>query len=112
MPGIADSIQQLFTDHQTRLDTATAASGTVGLALLLDQASAEFLKRKVEVLVRDKLAADAAKGSSPTERTTNLATSYSRLASQVRKIAPNDAFYSAFTAGAIAAAQDVFLAFF
>jgi hypothetical protein len=34
------------------------------------------------------------------------------LSKQVRALAPNDAFYSAFTSGSVAAAQDVFLSIF
>ena len=41
-----------------------------------------------------------------------LVSSVSRLAKQVRPLASNDAFYSAFTSGSIAAAQDVFLSTF
>ena len=112
MPTIPQSIQTLFNDHQTRLAAVSAAPGVVGLSLDLDQMSATYLSKAVQILVRPKYAADANAGASPEDKISNLASSVSRLAKQVRPLAPNDAFYSAFTSGSVAAAQDVFLSIF
>lgn len=107
IPTIPQSIQTLFNDHQARLAAVSAASGVVGLSLDLDQISAIYLSKAVQILVRPKYAADANTGASPEDKISNLASSVSRLAKQVRPLAPNDAFYSAFTTGSVAAAQDV-----
>jgi hypothetical protein len=112
MATIPQSIQALFNDHQARLAAVSGASGVVGLSLDLDQISATYLTKAVEILVKPKYAADCNTGTRPEEKISQLATSVSRLAKQVRPLAPNDAFYSAFTAGSVAAAQDVFLSIF
>jgi hypothetical protein len=112
MPTILQSIQSLFNDHQSRLAAVSAASGVVGLTLDLDQISAAYLAKAVETLVKPKYGADANTGATPEDKISLLAGSVSRLAKQVRPMAPNDAFYSAFTSGSVAAAQDVFLSIF
>jgi len=112
MPTIPQSIQTLFNDHQTRLAAIAATPGVVGLSLDLDQISATHLSKAVQMLVRPKYAADASAGTNPEDKISKLASSFSRLAKQVRPLAPNDAFYSAFTSGSIAAAQDVFRSIF
>jgi hypothetical protein len=112
MPSIPQSIQTLFNDHQTRIAAVAAAPGVVGLSLELDQMSATYLSKAVQMLVRPKYAADCNAGTSPEDKISKLAASVSRLAKQVRPLAPNDAFYSAFTSGSVAAAQDVFLSIF
>jgi hypothetical protein len=112
MPTILQSIQTLFNDHQTRLAAVSAAPGVVGLSLELDQMSATYLSKAVQILVRPKYAADSNTGTSPEDKISSLASSVSRLSKQVRPLAPNDAFYSAFTSGSVAAAQDVFLSIF
>ena len=81
----------------------------VGLSLELDQISATYLSKAVEILVKSKYAADANAGKSPEDKISQLAASVSRLAKQMRPLAANDAFYSAFTIGSVAAAQDVIL---
>jgi hypothetical protein len=48
----------------------------------------------------------------PEDKISLLAASVLRLAKQMRPLAPNDAFYGAFTTGSAAAAQDVFLSIF
>ena len=112
MPTIPQSIQTLFNDHQARLAAVSAAPGVVGLSLELDQMSATYLSKAVQVLVRPKYTADCNTGTSPEDKISQLAASVSRLAKQVRPLAPNDAFYGAFTTGSVAAAQDVFLSIF
>jgi hypothetical protein len=112
MPTIPQSIQTLFNDHQARLAAVSAAPGVVGLSLELDQISAIYLSKAVQILVRPKYAADSNTGTSPEDKISSLASSVSRLSKQVRSLAPNDAFYSAFTSGSVAAAQDVFLSIF
>jgi hypothetical protein len=112
MPTSPQSIQTLFNDHQARLAAVAATPGVVGLSLDLDQISASYLSKAVQILVKPKYAADANSGTSPEDRISNLASSVSRLSKQVRPLAPNDAFYSAFTTGSVAAAQDVFLSIF
>jgi hypothetical protein len=81
----------------------------VGLSLELDQISATYLSKAVEELVKPKYAADANAGKSPEDKISQLAASVSRLAKQVRPQAPDNAFYTAFTIGGVAAAQDVIL---
>jgi hypothetical protein len=119
MPTIAQSIQTLFNDHQARLAAVSAAPGVVGLSLDLDQISATYLSTAVQIpfnsgsiLVRPKYAANSNTHSSPEDKISSLASSVSRLSKQVRPLAPNDAFYSAFTSGSVAAARDVFLSIF
>jgi hypothetical protein len=112
MPTIPQSIQSLFNDHQARLAAVAAAPGVVGLSLDLDQISATYLSKAVQILVKPKYAADSNTGASPEDKISKLASSVSRLSKQVRPLAPNDAFYSAFTSGSVAAAQDVFLSIF
>jgi len=112
MPSIPQSIQTLFNDHQARLAAVSAAPGVVGLSLELDQMSATYLSKAVQNLVKPKYTADANAGTSPEDKISNLASSVTRLSKQVRPLAPNDAFYTAFTNGSIAAAQDVFLSIF
>jgi hypothetical protein len=112
MPTIPQSIQTLFNDHQARLAAISAAPGVVGLSLELDQMSATYLSKAVQILVRPKYAADSNTGTSAEDKISSLAASVSRLSKQVRPLAPNDAFYSAFTSGRAAAAQDVFLSIF
>jgi hypothetical protein len=84
----------------------------VGLSLELDQMSATYLSKAVQILVRPKYAADSNTGTSAEDKISSLAASVSHLSKQVRPLAPNDAFYSAFTSGSGAAAQDVFLSIF
>src|SRR6266481_517473 len=109
MPTIPQSIQTLFNDHQARLAAVSGAPGVVGLSLDLDQISATYLSKGVQILVRPKYAADSNAGTSPEDKISSLASSVSRLSKQVRPLAPNDAFYSACMSGSVAAAQDVFL---
>ena len=112
MPTIPQSIQTLFNDHQTRLTAVSSAPGVVGLSLELDQISATFLSKAIQILVRPKYMADANAGNTTEEKISKLADSVARLVKQVRSLAPNDAFYGAFIVGSGAAAQDVFLSIF
>jgi hypothetical protein len=112
MPTIPQSIQSLFNDHQARLAAVAAATGVVGLSLQLDQISATYLSKAVEVLVKPKYLADTNAGTSPEDKISKLAASVSRLSKQVRPLAPDDTFYGAFADGSVAAAQDVFLSIF
>jgi hypothetical protein len=112
MPTIPQSIQTLFNDHQTRLTAVSSASGVVELSLELDQISATYLSKAIRTLIRPKYMADANAGSTTEEKIAKLADSVARLVRQVRLLAPNDAFYGAFTIGSVAAAQDVFLSIF
>jgi acyl-coenzyme A synthetase/AMP-(fatty) acid ligase len=112
MPTIPQSIQSLFNDHQARLAAVSAASGVVGLSLDLDQISATYLSKAVETLLKPNYASNINTGATPEDKISLLAASVSKLAKQVRPLAPNDALYTAFTSGSIAAAQDVFLSIF
>jgi hypothetical protein len=112
MPTIPQSIQTLFNDHQARTAAVSAAPSVVGLSLDLDQISATYLSKEIQILVRPKYSADSDAGTTPEDKISRLASSVSRLAKQVRPLAPNDAFYGAFTIGSVAAAQDVFLSIF
>src|ERR1700731_2808249 len=103
MPTIPQSIQILFNDHQARIAAASAAPGGVGLSLDLDQISTSYLSKEIQIIVRPKSSADCNAGTSPEDKISRLASSVSRLAKQVRPLAPNDAFYGAFTTGSVAA---------
>ena len=100
------------TIDQARLAAVSAAPGVVGLSLDLDQISATYLSKEIQILVRPKYCAHCNAGTTPENKISRLASSVSRLAKQVRPLAPNDAFYGAFTTGSLAAAQDVFLSIF
>jgi hypothetical protein len=112
MPTIPQSIQTFFNDHQVRLAAVSAATGVVGLSLDIDQISETCLSKQIQILVRPKYLADCNAGTTPEDKISRLASSVSRLAKQVRPLAPNDSFYGAFTNGSVAAAQDVFLSIF
>jgi hypothetical protein len=103
MPTIPQSIQTFFNDHQARLAAVSAAPGVVGLSLDLDQISATYLSKEIQILVRLKYSAHCNAGTTPEDKISRLASSVSRLAKQVRPLAPNDAFYGAFTTGSVAA---------
>jgi hypothetical protein len=64
MPTILQSIQTLFNEHQARLAAVSAAPGVVGLSLELDQMSANYLLKPVQIVVRPKYAADSNMGTS------------------------------------------------
>ena len=68
MPTIPQSIQTLFNDHQARLAAVAAAPGVVGLSLDLDQASATYLSKAVQILVKPKYAGDANSGANPEDK--------------------------------------------
>jgi hypothetical protein len=103
MPTIPQSIQTFFNDHQARLAAVSAAPGVVGLSLDLDQISATYLSKEIQILVRPKYSAHSNAGTTPEDKISRLASSVSRLANQVRPLAPNDAFSGAFTTGSVAA---------
>ena len=75
MPTIPQSIQTLFDDHQTRLAAVAAFPGVVGLSLDLDQISATYLSKAVQILVRAKYAADCNASTSPEDKISQLAAS-------------------------------------
>src|ERR1700730_166627 len=109
MPTIPQSIQTFFIDHQVRLAAVSAAPGIVGLSLDLDQISETYLSKEIQILVRPKYLADCNAGTTPEDKISRLASSVSRLAKQVRPLAPNDGCYGPFTTGRLPEAQDVFL---
>ena len=86
MPTIPQSIQTLFNDHKARLAAVSAAPGVVGLSLDLDQISATYLSKQIQILVRPKYSADCNAGTTPEEKISRLASSVSRLAKQVRPL--------------------------
>jgi hypothetical protein len=49
MPTIPQSIQTLFNDHQARIAAVSAAPGVVGLSLDLDQISATYLSKEIQI---------------------------------------------------------------
>lgn len=112
MPTISQSIKSLFDDHQLRLAAIAAAPDVVGLSLELDQISAAFLSKQIQILVKPKYSADSGSGTTPEDKLSKLASSVSRLAKQVRTLSPNDALYEAFNVGSVAAAKEVFLSIF
>jgi hypothetical protein len=98
----------LFNNRHHRLSGLLTESSQ-RFSLELHQMSVTYLSKAVQILVRPKYAADSNTGTSPEDKILSLASSVSRLSKQVRPLAPNDAFYSAFMSGSVAAAQDVFL---
>jgi hypothetical protein len=64
MPTIPQSIQTFFNDHQARLAAVSAAPGVVGLSLDLDQISATYLSKEIQILVRPKYSAHCNAGNS------------------------------------------------
>ena len=112
MPPLPQSIHGLFQAHQARLASLTAASGVSGLRAPLVEISATCLSKQIQALVKPHYASDCAAGATPEDKIAKLATSVSSLAKQVRPLAPNDAYFEAFTIGSVAAAQEVFLSLF
>jgi hypothetical protein len=49
MSTIPKSIQTLFNDHQARIAAVSAAPGLVGLSLDLDQISATYLSKEIQI---------------------------------------------------------------
>ena len=49
MPTIPQSIQTFFNDHQARLAAVSGAPGVVGLSLDLDQISAKYLSKEIQI---------------------------------------------------------------
>jgi hypothetical protein len=112
MPTVPESIQTLFQAHQSRLTTVAAASGAGPLSGSLREISATCLSKQIQALVKQQYTADCSAGATPEDKITKLAVSVASLAKQVKTVAPNDAFYEAFTFGTIGAAQEVFLSIF
>ena len=112
MPTLPQSIQGLFQAHHVRLTAIAAAPGGSGLHASLIKTSATFLSQQIQAIVKSQYQSDCARGSTPEDKISRLATSVAKLAKQVRPLAPNDAYYEAFTIGSEAAAQEVFLSIF
>jgi hypothetical protein len=112
MPTVLESIQRLFQAHQARLASIAAASGASPLSGSLRETSATCLSKQIQALVKQQYAADCSAGATPEDKITKLAASLANLAKQIKPLAPNDAFYEAFTSGSLAAAHEVFLSIF
>ena len=112
MPTLPQSIQGLFQAHQVRLKAIAAAAGGIGLTASLTKISATHLSQQMQAIVKPQYLSDCATGSTPEDKITRLATSVANLAKLVRPLAPNDAYYEAFTIGSEAAAQEAFLSIF
>jgi hypothetical protein len=106
------TIESLFREHQVRSAALAAAHGAEGLSTSLRKVSATCLSMQIQGLVKAQYTSDCAAGSDHAEKIARLAASAAGLAKQVRNVAPNDAFYEAFTIGNEAAAQEVFLSIF
>jgi hypothetical protein len=112
MSTVPQSIQRSFQAHQVRLIAVAEAPGAAKLSSSLTQISATYLAKEIQALLEPKYASDCAVGTSPKDKIEILATSAASLARQVRPLAPNDAFYEAFTIGNVAAAQEIFISIF
>jgi|GEM_PF-588847 len=113
MPTLPQAIKNLFEAHHARLAAIAAADeGAAGLRPALDEISATYLSAQIQMLVKPQYAADSRAGAAPEDKVEKLASSLKGLAQEVRPLAPNDAYYDAFTAGSVAAAQEVFLSIF
>ena len=73
MPTIPQSIQSFFDDHQARLAAVSAVPGVVGLSLDLDQISATYLSKEIQILVRPKYCAHCNAGTTPEDKISRLA---------------------------------------
>ena len=78
----------------------------------LTRTSATYLSQQIQAILKTQYQSDCARGSTPEDKISRLATSVAKLAKQVRPLALNDAYYEAFTIGSEAAAQEVFLSIF
>jgi hypothetical protein len=112
MPTLPQSIQGLFQAHQVRLKAIAAAAGGGGLHALLTKASATYLSQQIQAILKAQYLSDCATGSTPEDKIARLATAVASLAKQIRPLAPDDAYYEAFTIGSEAAAQEVFPSIF
>ena len=112
MPTVLQSIQTLFNNHQARLAAVSASRDVGPPSLNFNQISATCLSLQIQTLVRQKYLADCSTATTREDKISKLAESVSLLAKQVKPLAPNAAFYEAYTTGSVAAAQDVFLSIF
>src|SRR5262249_50761822 len=112
MSSLAQSVQGLFQAHQTRLAAIAAVPGAAALSETLRTTSATQLSREIQALLKSQYTSDCAAGATTEAKLAILAESVARLAKQVRPLAPNDAFYQAFTTGSVSAAQEVFVSIF
>ena len=112
MSTVPQSIQTSFQAHQVRLASVGAAPGAAKLSSSLREISSTYLAKEIQALLKPTYASDCAAGTSPKDKIEILAASVASLARQVRPLAPNDAFYEAFTIGNVAAAQEVFISIF
>ena len=78
----------------------------------LTKTSATYLSQQIQAFVKSQYQSDCAAGFTPEDKISRLAASVANLAKAVRPLAPNDAYYEAFTIGSEAAAQEVFLSVF
>jgi hypothetical protein len=112
MSTVPQSIQRSFQSHQARLAAVAEAPGAAELSSSLREISATYLAKEIQALLKAKYASDCAVGTNPKDKIEILATSVATLARQVLPLAPNDAFYEAFTIANVAAAQEVFISIF
>ena len=112
MNSHSEAVQGLFNAHQTRLAAIAAVPGVAALSESLRVASAASLSKEIQALLRSQYTSDCAAGKTAEEKLAILATSVAKLAKQMRPLAPNDAFYQAFTTGSLSAAQEVFVSIF
>jgi hypothetical protein len=110
--GLVAHIEDLFRAHQVRLAALAAVHQAGGVSGSFKKISATCLSMEIQALVKPKYADDCGAGSDQEDKIARLAASVAALAKQVRPLAPNDAFYEAFTTGSEAAAQEVFLSIF
>ena len=112
MNSHSEAVQGLFNAHQTRLAAIAAVPGVAALSESLRVASAASLSKEIQALLRSQYTSDCAAGKTAEEKLAILATSVAKLAKQMKPLAPNDAFYQAFTTGSLSAAQEVFVSIF
>lgn len=112
MASHSKRVQGLFQAHQKRLAAIAAVPRAGALSESLKEASATSLSNEIQALLKSQYASDCAAGKTAEEKLAILATSVAKLAKQIRPLAPNDAFYQAFTNGSVSAAQEVFVSIF
>jgi hypothetical protein len=112
MSSLSESVLGLFQAHQTRLAAIAAVPGAAALSETLRTTSATQLSKEIQALLKSQYTNDCAAGTTTEDKLAILAKSVAKLAKQVRPLAPDDAFYQAFTTGSVSAAQEVFVSIF
>jgi hypothetical protein len=112
MSLLSQAVQGFFQAHQTRLAAIAAVPGAAALSDSLRATSATYLSQEIQAFLKTQYTSDCAAATTAEEKLAILATSVAKLAKEIKPLAPNDAFYQAFTTASVSAAQDVFMSIF